>query len=230
MALPIVIAASEVPALISRALPVVTLAPVVSSLISNALWQSSQAPPAWGVYDPTTGKSVLDPDSVLEFSYRREFDISDFPVQEGAFASYNKVIKPFEIQLRFSKGGTQSDRGAFLRSLDNLVASLTLYQVRTPEGVYENCNPQRYEVTRRGAQGAFFLTEVDLYLVQIVQVTAQYGTTGTATPFIPGISALPNSSSAAAQPTSNVGNAQPQNVDSSLASTGQLALSNVKFF
>lgn len=194
--------------------PLVTLASAASSLISGLLWQSAQVPPTWGVYDDN-GDSVLSPDSVLEFSYRREFEISDFPVQNGAFASYNKVIKPFEIQLRFSKAGSQDDRANFLSDLEDLIPSTDLYTVITPEGTYTNCNPQRYEVTRRGAQGAFFLTEVDLYLIQIVQVTAQYTSTATNTQ---------NAQNPSAQPTSNVGNVQPQNPDSQLLATGNIAL------
>jgi hypothetical protein len=210
------------------ALPIVKLASAATSLISEALWQSSQVPPKWGVFDDQLNQ-VLFPDSVLEFSYRREFDVSDFPVQEGAFASYNKVIKPFEIQLRFSRSGTLQNRQSFLATLEDLVQSLDLYTVITPEGTYPDCNPQRYEVTRRGAQGAFFLTEVDLYLVQIIQVTAQFANTAVS-PLASGVTqyiALPNAQSDSAQPYSNVGTVQPQDPNSALAASGQLALLSV---
>lgn len=192
--------------------PVVTV--LASEAISSLLWQASQSPPAWGVFD-NNDNQVLVPDSVLEFSNRQEYEISNFPVQAGSFASYNKVIQPFEVHLRFSKAGTQDDRSTFLQALDALAASLDLYYVTTPERVYRNVNLSRYEVVRRGANGAYFLTEVDAYFVQILEVQPQYSTTAVQ---------LPNAQSEAAQPTSNVGAVQPQNPDTQLQQDGQLAL------
>lgn len=198
---------------LGAATPVVSL--IASEAISSLLWQASQSPPAWGVFD-ANGNQVLEPDSVLEFSNRQEYEISDFPVQAGSFASYNKVIRPFQVQLRFSKGGTQDDRSSFLQALDALAASLDLYTITTPERVYLNVNLERYEVIRRGAKGAYFLTEVDAYFTQIIEVQPQYTTTPV----------LPNSQSAAAQPTSNVGNVQPQTPSSQQTQDGQAALAS----
>lgn len=197
------------------ATPVVAL--IASEAISSTLWQASQAPPAWGVFDEKYNQ-VLFPDSVLEFDNRREFDISNFPVQAGSFASYNKVIRPFEVQLRFSKAGTVSDREDFLNDLDDLVESLDLFNIVTPEKIYPSVNLQRYEVIRRGAQGAFFLTEVDAYFIQIIEVQAQYTTTAVQ---------LPNAQSPAAQPQSNVGNVQPQTPSSQETAQGNSALGSV---
>lgn len=182
--------------------------------ISSALWQAAQSPPSWGIFDDQ-GTQVIFPDSVIDFTNRQEYDVSDFPVQEGSFASYNKVIKPFEVILRLKKAGTLDDRVDFLNDLDDLCASLDLFTVSIPERDYLDVNFDRYEVVRRGAKGAFQLTEVDLYGVRIIEVQAQYTTTAVQTP---------NAQSQAALPTSNVGNVQSVNPDSQLAQDGQLAL------
>lgn len=199
---------------LGAAAPAVTL--IASEAISSLLWQAAQSPPAWGVFDGQ-GNQVLFPDSVLEFSNRQEYEISNFPVQAGSFASYNKVIRPFEVQLRFSKAGTQDDRSAFLQALDALASSLDLYTITTPERVYLNVNLERYEVIRRGAKGAYFLTEVDAYFLQILEVQPQYTTTAVQ---------LPNAQSDAAQPTSNVGNVQPQTPSSQETQDGQAAMAS----
>lgn len=198
----------------SVATPVLTT--LASEVISGFLWQAAQQPPQWGVFD-SDGQLVLDPDSVLEFSQRREFEISNFPVQRGSFASYNKVIRPNEVQLRFSKGGTIDDRASFLADLEALAQSLQIVSVVTLENVYPNLNLARYEVTRRGAKGAYFLTEVDAYFIQILQVQAQYSTTSVN---------LPDAQSEAAQPTSNVGNASPTMPTSQETQDGQAALAS----
>lgn len=188
-----------------------------SEVISSVLWQASQNPPAWGVFD-SNNNQVLFPDSVLEFDYQRAYNVPDFPVQQGGFASYNKVITPFQIRMRLSKSGQSTDRSLFLLSLENLCASIALYSVVTPDAAYDNCNATHYEVSRRGARGAVWLNEVDLYFTQIIQVAPQYQNTGTV---------LPNAQSAAAQPVTNQGNVQPLPSSSSQSAAGQNAIGSV---
>lgn len=197
----------------SAAVPVLTL--LASEAVSSLLWHASQVPPAWGVFD-ARGNQVLFPDSVLEFSNRQEYELSNYPVQAGSFATYNKVIRPFEVQLRFSKSGTLSERADFLITIEALAASLELLTVATPENIYGNVNLERFEVTRRGAKGAYFLTEVDCWFVQIIEVQAQYTTTAVQ---------LPNGPDAA-QPTSSVGTVQPQAPSSQVAQDGDAALAS----
>src|ERR1700733_10590734 len=130
--------------------PSVAVPPLIllaSEAISSLLWRASLVPPAWGVFDQN-GDQVLFPDSVLEFTKRQQYDLARYAVQDGSFASYNKVIEPFEITLRMSKGGTPSDRVNFLASIDALVASIALYTVVTAEATSPSVNFDRSEVTR----------------------------------------------------------------------------------
>jgi hypothetical protein len=167
--------------------------------------------PVWGVFKevPTTPEVTEDadgvqtvtvsppkklvpvvvPDSIREFSYRNEWNVSDYPVQDGSFASYNKVNNPFEIQLRMTKGGSLSDRQDFLAQIDAISGTLDLYQIITPEKTYHNCNVIRYEVGRRGVGGAFFLSEVDIFFREIRIVQAQYTETASDTQFAKDVSA-----------------------------------------
>lgn len=205
-----------VPQLLPGAALPVTVA-IATEVVSGLLWQASLQPPAWGVFD-SAGNLMIDADSVLEFTHRKEYEISDYPIQEGEFGSYNKVIRPFEVQLRFSKSGTLTDRAQFLQSIEDLAESLALYSVVTPERTYGNMNLERYEVSRRGARGAYFLTEVDCYFREVIQVTPQYTTSAVQ---------LPNAQSAAAQPTSNVGTVNPTAPTSARTLQGQAALSSL---
>lgn len=147
------------------------------SAAQGKLWQSSNAGRGWGIFD-SKGKKVIDADTILNFDNRNERRVSDFPVQDGAFASYNKVTVPFETSVRVAKAGSTTDRKNFLAQIDTVLDSLELYTILTPEKSYSNCNMTRSEVTRRGVNGAFFLSEVDLYFRQIRSVTAQYSSTG----------------------------------------------------
>lgn len=180
--------------------PAAPAAVVGLGLALGKLWQSIFAQPQWAIYKANVPKKASDatdgldevtvvaqrvpvvvPDSFGEFSYRNEWAVSDFPVQQGAFASYNKVAQPYEITLRLYKGGTKEARKRFLDSIEAIAGTLTLYDIVTPERTYLNVNVTRYEVMRRGASGAYFLSEVDVYFREIREVSATYTNTSTTT-------------------------------------------------
>jgi hypothetical protein len=152
----------------------------------------------WGIYldssldpperDPATGEvvqvltvsaapPVLVPDSFMDFGYRQEWAVTTAPTELGGFAAYNKVNNPFEAQVRVTKGGSLRARTEFLQKLDEIARSLKLYKIVTPEKVYFGCNISRYEVTRKGAGGAYFLAEVDIFFTEIRVVTSEYTNT-----------------------------------------------------
>jgi hypothetical protein len=142
---------------------------------NNTLWQAAQTAPKWGVFD-SSGTQVIVPDSHIDFDNRNEWRVSTYPIQSGGFASYNKVIVPAEYTLRMTKGGTLASRTAFLAQVAAVASSLNLYTILTPEQSYLNCNVTRYEVTRKGVEGAYFLAEVDIFFTTINAITAQYST------------------------------------------------------
>lgn len=179
----------------------------------GALWRALFTKSKWGVFKQkppvapdesgietvtVVGESlpVIVPDSILDFGYRSDFDVADYPLQDGAFAAYNKVNLPYEASIRMSKGGSEEDRRKFLQQCEDILRTTTLYQIVTPERTYTDVNPIRFEVTRRGANGAYFLTEVDLYFREIRTVVAQYTNTSTATQ---------NARNPSAQPVDNRG-------------------------
>ena len=204
--------APGVPQLLRQAtVPVPSAPPVLQPAQNGVLWQAAQGDPVWGVFD-SDNNAVLTPDSIIDFSNRQEYRVSDFPVQQGQFASYNKVTLPFEIAIKMTSGGTVDDRTQFLNEVTQVAASTGLYTIVTPEKTYLDCNATHYEVTRRGKDGAFWLDDVEMHFRQIIQVTAQYSTTAT--------QPTENAQNPAAVPAVNSGQVQPQ---TPAASTVQLA-------
>lgn len=130
--------------------------------------------PTWGVFD-SDGAQVIEPDSIVDFDYRKEYRISDFPIEQGNFASYNKVLVPFDAAVRMRQGGSLADRTQFLLDCETVVDSFDLYDILTPEKRYTTVNCVRMEVSRKGSEGAF-VVEVDLFFRLIQQTSAQYST------------------------------------------------------
>ena len=216
----------------------------VLGLVEGAIWKALTTTPIWGIYTsgavtsqtfldklkaalPQIGVAgfVLNPasnvpglvaqaDSVVDFGYRNEARISNFPVQAGSFANYNKVASPFEVMIRMTKGGTLADRTTFLAAIETASKSLDLYDVVTPEKTYINSNIQGYSYRREARNGANLII-VDLIILEIRQVTAQYSTVSTK-----------NSSLSSAVPPTNVGKIQAQAPSQSLLSKATSAAKN----
>jgi len=135
-------------------------------------------PPEWGVFSDG-GAPVLIPDSIVAVDVRREWRISDYPVERGGFQSFDKVATPGDARVRMSVSGAIA-RGPFLDQLDRVAASLDLYTVVTPDAIYPSVNIIHYDYRREQRSGASLLI-VDLWL-QEVRVTVQTEFTNTKSP------------------------------------------------
>lgn len=194
----------------------------VSTLLANSLQVQTQ----WGIFDSNGNQlgvsssggnslfqsivtsAIFGQGSILStssFEYRKETRVSDFPVQSGGFASYNKVILPGEPTVKLAFAGPPSDRTNFFNQLDKACGSTALYSVVTPEVTYHNYNIVDYSYMRRREEGANLIV-VELHLREIRQVSASYSTTPTPInqPQNPG-----------ANPSSSGGVVQPQQPDQS---------------
>lgn len=148
-------------------------------------------PPIWGIY--LNNNPVIVPDSVLSLDYKKEYNLADYPMENGAFQTYNKVATPYDVKITMTKGGTIADRETFLQKAEDIVASLDLYDVVTPEHKYLNANIARYDYRRTSTNGVTLLT-VDFWLSEI-RVT------------VPSI--FTNTTQPSSQATSTTGNVQP---------------------
>lgn len=122
-------------------------------------------PPLWGIFDKR-GRNAIQFDNVLAVEYRQDWTLSDYPVEEGAFATYDKVQVPFNIRMLVSGGRQFSNRQRFLLSIPPVATSLELFDVVTPEVTYLDCNVVHYDYGRRADEG-LGLIKVAIWLMQV---------------------------------------------------------------
>jgi hypothetical protein len=162
-----------------------TIAIVAQDLISLFI---PPAAPQWGLF--LDGASVVTANSVASFEYKQDWPISDYPVEEGGFQSYDKVQLPFDVRVRFVSGGSEFDRQSLLDSVDAAANTLDLYDVLTPEALYESCSITHYDYQRTAVNGVGMIV-VDVWLVQI-RVTSTATFTNTQSPGTAGQQGLGN--------------------------------------
>nr|DAH84766.1 MAG TPA: hypothetical protein [Caudoviricetes sp.] len=122
---------------------------------------------AWGIY--RGGAPVVRADNVVAFDFRKQWAISDYPVERGSFESYDKVEVPYGTRLRFSAGGNEGKQQALLSSIAAIAGDLKLYNVVTPAKVYLNANIERYDYAQTATNGVG-LMQVDVTIIEIREV------------------------------------------------------------
>lgn len=127
------------------------------------------------------GTQVITPDSVLSLEWHGEERISDYPLMDGTFSSFNKVKVPYDLRIVMACQGlnyvqevlqtaTQlidqalgnlglafgqpMDRPSFLAQLDAMLDDTQLYDVVTPDKVYKNVNLVSYSHAKKNDEGA----------------------------------------------------------------------------
>jgi hypothetical protein len=164
---------------------------------------TSQGASQWGIYDSDgdqigvapdgTSASVEDADpSTYDFDFTSPSQVSDFVVEDGSFASYNKVILPNRSIVTLIVDGTVTQRSSFLAALDIAKNSTDLYSVATPEVTYTDCNITDYKYRRAPDRGANIII-VAISLIAINSVSASFSSSPIGTPADPSATAQTNS-------------------------------------
>lgn len=115
--------------------------------------------------------------STIEFEFKQDWPISDYPQEQGAFQTYNKVELPSEVRLKLACGGAPATRRTFLDTCQAIAKSFELFDIVTPEIVFTSMSAHHLD-WRRGARNGVQLIVVDLWFEKVqVTSTATFATT-----------------------------------------------------
>lgn len=124
--------------------------------------------PQWGIF--LNGSLAITAESVTGFEMRRDWTISDYPVEGGVFESYDKVLAPFLAKVRLASGSSPQAREQLLAAVDAAALTLNVYDAVTPEFTYTGCSISHYDYRRVANQGVGLIV-IDIWLSQILQQT-----------------------------------------------------------
>lgn len=175
--------------------------PIIASSLASSLGLGTLASSANSISSLLSGVNLINLFSVVDFEYKQDWSVSDYPVEAGGFQSYDKVQLPFDVRMRVAAGGPESNRQALLDTVTSIANTLTLFDVYTPEQVFVNCSVTHFDYKRTATNGVGLIV-IDLWLMEVrVTSTATFSNTqqpSGASPF-------------------SVGNVQPQPVPSSVS-------------
>lgn len=132
----------------------------------------------WGIY--LGGAPVIIADTVVSVEYKRDFSISDYPLEQGAFETYDKVELPFDVHVKFASGGSPAARQEMIDSIEGILGDLNFYDIVTPDAVYTSVNILHHDYRRTATNGlGMVVSEV---WGRQVRVSAQTAFTATQSP------------------------------------------------
>jgi hypothetical protein len=148
--------------------------------------------PEWGIF--LNGVQVVGQDvnniiniisglgngNFLDLDYKARFSISNYPVEQGAFQSYNKVQSPYEVAVTVTAGGTAANRIQLLNQVQTIIGTTDLYTVNMPEGTLSGLNPVSYGYQRRHDNGLGLLIVTIMFQQVRPAGDPVFSTTGTA--------------------------------------------------
>lgn len=126
----------------------------------------------WGLF--RNGRMVIQADGVAAFDHKREWLISDYPVERGAFESYDKVVIPYDVRFVFMAGGSDENKNTLLRSVTSIAGDLNVYDGVMPEKVFPNLNVIHYDLSRTAQRGVGLLM-IALWCQEVRQTTTSAG-------------------------------------------------------
>lgn len=132
----------------------------------------------WGAFK--NGIAVIRADNVVDLSFKQDWSISNYPIEQGGFESYDKVNSPFEVRIRFSSGGPTIDRQNIIKSVSSVCKSIDLFDIVTPEATYTGVNMMHFDYQRAADRGAGMIV-VDTWWMEIRE-TAQAAFSNTKAP------------------------------------------------
>lgn len=145
--------------------------PPVAQLTSDQVKSPDNKSSTWGIFT-ASGAAALVVDSIIGVGFDGEFEISTYPQEEGAFESYNKVERPFVVNVRATRGGSDANITAFVNALDAMRKSLDLFTISTPQYSHENVNITKVSYNRTAERGVNLMT-ADIVGMQVRETVTQ---------------------------------------------------------
>lgn len=131
----------------------------ILSAIASRLPRLNPPRPVYAIVDSETFEPLTIPDSWGEFAPRYESQVSDYPVETGAFAIYNKVRRPTGVDVTLVKTGSDVARFTWFAAIQQSEkqAPTRLFTIISPQCVYVDYTLQNMSFETRQDRGSNLL-------------------------------------------------------------------------
>jgi hypothetical protein len=133
----------------------------------------------WDIFD-ADGKRLIEFDTFFSFDAMSDAQVTQAPVENGEFASYNKQIAPTRSTVVLGYTGSSLVRAAIIKKCGALIAGTDLVSIITPDRTLMDMSLVGMDYSYRAEHGIDRLV-VALIFEEVRQVAAEYTTASTTT-------------------------------------------------
>ena len=146
------------------------------ALIASNIPSLNPPTPIYAVVASDTLIPLTIPSSWGEFSPQYDTQLSDYPIERGAFALYNKVRRPQSVTVSMTKTGSDVARFSWLAAIRQAEANnpLQLYTLISPQDVFVDYTLARMSYETRPDRGSNILRLL-LTFTQVPQIDSSTG-------------------------------------------------------
>lgn len=146
------------------------------ALVASRLPNLNPPIPIYAIVASDTLIPLTIPSSWGEFAPKYESSLSDYPVEFGAFAVYNKVRRPIGVNVQLVKTGSDVARFAWLAAIQQAEANnpQQLYTLISPQAVFVDYTLAGLSYETRQDRGSNMLY-LSLNFVEIPQIPSSTG-------------------------------------------------------
>lgn len=129
----------------------------------------------WDIFD-ADGKRLLEFDTFFSIDAMSDAQVTQAPVENGSFASYNKQTAPTRATVVLGYTGTSLVRSAIIKKCEALIAGTDLVSIVTPDRTLLDMSLVAMDYRYRAEAGIDRLV-VALTFEEVRQVSAEYTNT-----------------------------------------------------
>lgn len=133
----------------------------------------------WDIFD-ADGKRLIEFDTFFSVEAMSDAQVTQAPVEEGSFASYNKQVAPTRSTVVLGYTGSSLVRSAIIKKCEALIAGTDLVSIVTPDRTLLDMSLVSMDYSYRTDRGIDRLI-VSLTFEEVRQVAAEYTSTSTST-------------------------------------------------
>lgn len=86
----------------------------------------------WTVRDNSTKKDIIEFDTILSYTFESSSDLPSYPLQNGSFSNYNKIINPDRAKIKMAVSGNKTFISKQLKTLESYNNSILLVDLIIP--------------------------------------------------------------------------------------------------
>lgn len=149
--------------------------PNITDIVNKLPFVNKYVIGSWTILDHETQRELCTFDTFLGYDSNKDNQVMNYPIEEGSFASYNKIVNPTRITVYLARSGYPLQLKTTLQVLEEYADSTKKVDVILPFKSFVGYNIEKISHSMQSGDAGDQLI-VSLPMVEIKEVSITYKT------------------------------------------------------